>query len=114
MSITPFGLVFATLCSVATCHNKGSPDHVIIVKDGSKPYQSMMHLNREHWYMGIIIRENTLNDTAMFGRNMWLLPGKTGVLHAGECFMDSMPFFYDPYRATKGRIVFQYYSEQGY
>jgi hypothetical protein len=93
-----------------TCIKNTLPANEIIVKDGSKPYTSMMYLNKEHWTMEILIRENTLNDTALFGGNIWLLPGKTGLLYKGECFMDSMPFIYAPYKATKGRLVVQYYT----
>ena len=61
--------------------------------------------------MALFIRENTLNDTAKVGGVLYIPPNKTGLLMKGDCFMDSMPFPYQPYRATKGRLVIQYYSQ---
>jgi hypothetical protein len=97
-----------------SCKKGNTKPNIIIVEDGSKPYRGVMHLNKDHWKMKIFIQENSLNDTALFGGNIKLVPGKTGTLYSGECLMDSMPFIYHPYKATTGRLVVEYSSEKGY
>lgn len=86
-----------------------APSNMIVIEDGSKPFQSMMYLNVRHWYWGMNARENTLNDTAMIGI-MPVPPGKTGLLFKVECFTDSIPFSYRPYKVTKGKLVIEYFS----
>lgn len=81
----------------------------ITVADGGKSYSSMMYLNSTHWTWGMIVRENTLNDTAKIGI-MEIPPLKIGSLFKIECFVDSIPFNYHPYKATKGKLVIEYYS----
>ncbi|MBL7806140.1 MAG: hypothetical protein JNL02_20520 [Saprospiraceae bacterium] len=69
----------------------------------------MMYLGKEYWYWGMDIEENTLNDTAMIGV-MKIPPGKTGRLFRVECFTDSIPFSYKPYKARKGRLTIRYFA----
>lgn len=81
----------------------------INVYNGSQPYNAMMYLNRDHGSWGMIVRENTLNDTALIGI-MKVPPGRLGKLFQVECFSDSIPFNYRPYKATKGKLVIEYFS----
>lgn len=69
----------------------------------------MMYLGKEYWYWGIDIKKNTLNDTAMIGI-VKIAPGKTGRLFKVECFTDSIPFHYKPYKASKGELIIQYFT----
>ena len=59
----------------------------------------------------MIIKENTLNDTAIVGRVVPIPPKQTGKFWQGECFRDSIPFDYEPYKATRGKLVIEYYSK---
>jgi len=105
-------LVFLGISQVLfRCSDSSNHSNVIEVQDGGKPLKRMMYLNKKHWTMGIIIKENTLNDTAMLGGNLSIPPGKVGLLMKGDCFMDSLPFIYQPYRATKGKLVVEYFSK---
>lgn len=104
-------ILILTFTACSTCKKSGdNPSNVIEIENGGIPLRQMMYLNKEHWTMELNIPENTLNDTAMLGGNVHIPPGKTGLLMKGDCFMDSLPFIYQPYRATKGRLVVQYSS----
>lgn len=94
------------------CREKKPLPTRIEVGDGGKQYRTTMITSRDHSKMKIIIRENTLNDTALFGGNMKIPPGKIGLFFRGDCFMDSFPFIYQPYKATKGRFVIEYSSSE--
>ena len=102
---------FFPLLALASLQLSCSADdaNVIEVKNGGEPYYAMMYLNREHWRWSMTVLENTLNDTAKIGV-MSIPPGKTGVLFVIDCKADSIPFSYQPYRATQGRLVVEYSS----
>jgi len=105
-----FVLLATFLVIYSSCTRKISEHNVITVNDGGKAFTEMMHLNRRHPSMGIIIKENTLNDTAMMWTLIKIPPRKTGHFFRVDCFRDSMAFSYQPYKATKGKLVVQYYS----
>ena len=103
-------IFFVFLCFGSTCKQRSSINkNVIKIQNGSQPLNAMMYLNRDHWHWGMIVRENTLNDTALIGI-MKVLPGKTGTLFKVDCFVDSIPFHYRPYKATKCKLVIEYFS----
>jgi hypothetical protein len=93
-----------------SCSQDGTDKNTITIIDGGRAKQEMMYLNKEHWTMMLIIKENTLNDTARIGGVLHIPPGQLGTLMKGDCFMDSMLFSYQPYKATKGRLVVEYTS----
>jgi hypothetical protein len=101
-------LLFTTFST--KCGKEQTSMKIIAVKDGSKEFRATMITSRDHSMMKIVIRENTLNDTAMFGGNMKIPPGRTGTFFQGDCYMDSFPFIYQPYKATKGRLIIAYSS----
>lgn len=84
-------------------------EHIINIKNARNPYSAVIRLNSSHasWEMNVV--ENTLNDTAMLGV-MKISPGKKGLLFRTECFADSIPINYKPYKATNGTLVLSYSS----
>ena len=92
-------------------HIKYANPPYIVIENASKPKSGIMHLNSKHWWVEERIIENTLNDTAKYN-SFVIWPGRTGKLYKAECFMDSMTFIYQPYRATKGRLVVKYRTDE--
>lgn len=103
----PFALfAFSQSCTVKQLRNSKS---IIEVKDAGKPFDTMMYLNKDHWRWSMTILGNTLDDTAKIGIiKIW--PRKTGVLFTIDCRIDSIPFNYHPYKASKGKLVVEYNS----
>ncbi len=60
--------------------------------------------------MSVDVIENSLNDTAIVC-SFWKVPPKwTGRLLQSECAVDSLYFFYEPYKAQTGKLVIEYAS----
>lgn len=53
------------------------------------------------------ILENTLNDTCTIGI-IKIPPGKTGPLYKSEFFADSLTYKYTPFKAAKGKLIFEH------
>ena len=106
-----FFFLAVTILLVSYCKSTVANPRLIEVKNGDKPFLKMMYLNKKHSTMGVIIRENTLNDTALMWTLVKIPPKKTGLLLRVDCFVDSMAFSYQPYKATKGKLVVEYYSK---
>ncbi len=64
-------------------------------------------LERKFSYQEMVIKKNTLDDTCLMGI-MKVPPGKTGLLYRIEFFSDSLMYQYKPYKATKGKLVFDH------
>ena len=104
----------ALAISSLDCSNRlpsSEASNIIRIEQGGEPLDKMMYFNREHerWYL--VIKENTLNDTAMLGRVIKIPPKQTGKFWQAKCFRDSIPFNYKPYKATQGKLVVEYYSK---
>jgi len=102
-------LCFAIGVGACSVKKLKDSEKIIEVKNGGKPFDTVMHLNKEDWRWSMTILENTLNDTAKIGI-MIIPPGKTGTLFVIDCRVDSVPFTYRPYKAGQGKLVVQYDS----
>lgn len=93
-------------------HTSTDSPNIVRIENGARPFRQMMYLNKEHWTWRMSIKVNTLNDTAIIGRVVKIPPKLTGNFWKAECFQDSIPLDYEPYKATRGRLVIEYSSSK--
>jgi hypothetical protein len=83
---------------------------IVKVEDGGKELTQVLHFGQSVVSLAVYVRENTLNDTARC-ENGIIPPGFKGRLISADWYADTILFHYRPYKATSGKLILQYVSQ---